>query len=315
VKVDQWTAKVIDNVESVIVGKRPQVELLIVSLLCRGHVLIEDVPGTGKTMVARSLAGSIALDFQRIQCTPDLLPNEVTGVNVLDQQRGRFEFRPGPVFTNVLLVDEINRATPRTQSALLEAMGEQQVSVDGVSRSLPDPFVVLATQNPIDHAGTFPLPEAQLDRFLLRMSMGYPDRIDEVTVLRARRAGSPIDALQPVAAGEDLPVLWAEVSAVHVDRAVEDLMLAIVRATRAHPDLAVGASVRGSLALSQSAQARAAMAGRDYVVPDDVKALAVATLAHRLLLRAESQIRERTAEQVMTEILDAVAVPVEQRSS
>lgn len=178
-KVDQWTAKVIDNVESVIVGKRPQVELLIVSLLCRGHVLIEDVPGTGKTMVARSLAGSIALDFQRIQCTPDLLPNEVTGVNVLDQQRGRFEFRPGPVFTNVLLVDEINRATPRTQSALLEAMGEQQVSVDGVSRSLPDPFVVLATQNPIDHAGTFPLPEAQLDRFLLRISMGYPDRIDE----------------------------------------------------------------------------------------------------------------------------------------
>lgn len=314
-KVDQWTAKVIDNVESVIVGKRPQVELLIVSLLCRGHVLIEDVPGTGKTMVARSLAGSIALDFQRIQCTPDLLPNEVTGVNVLDQQRGRFEFRPGPVFTNVLLVDEINRATPRTQSALLEAMGEQQVSVDGVSRSLPDPFVVLATQNPIDHAGTFPLPEAQLDRFLLRMSMGYPDRIDEATVLRARRAGSPIDALQPVAAGEDLPVLWAEVSAVHVDRAVEDLMLAIVRATRTHPDLAVGASVRGSLALSQSAQARAAMAGRDYVVPDDVKALAVATLAHRLLLRAESQIRERTAEQVMTEILDAVAVPVEQRSS
>jgi MoxR-like ATPase len=301
--VVQFADRVIRNVETVIVGKRQQIELLMVAMLCQGHVLIEDVPGTGKTMLARAAAASMGIGFKRLQCTPDLLPNDITGVSVFNQQNNSFEFLPGPVFVNILLADEINRATPRTQAALLEAMQERQVTVDGVTRPLPAPFLVLATQNPIEYEGTFPLPEAQLDRFLIRLSLGYPEADDEAQILRNLRKQHPIETIGQVVDGTDLLNLHDAVTDVHVDVSLEQYILSIVRATRAHPDVALGASPRGSLALYKTAQAVAVLRGRDYVIPDDVKLLAPLTLSHRLIIKPESHLRGRTAETVLSEIL------------
>jgi MoxR-like ATPase len=305
-----FSSKLIGNVEQVIVGKHAQVELLLVAMLCQGHVLIEDVPGTGKTMLARAMASSLGLGFKRVQCTPDLLPNDITGVSIFNQKTSSFEFRPGPVFVNLLLADEINRATPRTQAALLEAMQERQVTVDGETHPLAAPFLVLATQNPIEFEGTFPVPEAQLDRFLMRLSLGYPDPAAELEIVRSQRRQHPIDAIQPVAEGADLLRLAAEVSAVHVDETVERYCLALITATRAHPDLALGASTRGTLAIYKTAQALAALRGRDYVTPDDVKALVPLTLAHRLIVKPESQLRGRTAAMVLADIVERTPLDV-----
>ena len=299
-----FTREVIANIERVIVGKHQQVELLMVAMLCQGHVLIEDVPGTGKTMLARAMATSMGLGFKRLQCTPDLLPNDITGVEVFDQGTARFEFQPGPVFVNILLADEINRATPRTQSALLEAMQERQVTVGNVTHPLPAPFLVLATQNPIEYEGTFPLPEAQLDRFLMRLSLGYPETQDEIQILRNQRKRHPIDVIEPVVDGSQLLALHDVVTDVHVDETIERYILSIVQATREHPDLALGASPRGSLALYKTSQAWAALQGRDFVLPDDVKMLAPLTLSHRLILKPDSQLRGRTAQAIIHEILD-----------
>jgi MoxR-like ATPase len=299
----QFAERVIQNVETVIVGKRPQIEYVLVAMLCQGHVLIDDVPGTGKTMLARAVAASMGLAFKRLQCTPDLLPNDVTGVSIYNQQANAFEFQPGPVFVNFLLVDEINRATPRTQSALLEAMQEQQVTVDGVTRRLPAPFVVLATQNPVEFEGTFPLPEAQLDRFLIHMTMGYPEAGDELQILRNLRKQHPIEQIGQVVDGSQLPALYDLITDVHVDETLEQYILGIVRATRSHPDIAVGASPRGSLALYKSAQAFAALHGRDYVVPEDVREMAPLTLPHRISIKPESQLRGRDARTIVADIV------------
>jgi MoxR-like ATPase len=273
-------------------------------------VLIEDVPGTGKTMLARAIAASLGIGFKRLQCTPDLLPNDITGVSVFNQQTGSFEFQPGPVFVNILLADEINRATPRTQAALLEAMQEHQVTVDGVTRQLPAPFLVLATQNPIEYEGTFPLPEAQLDRFLMRISLGYPETADEAQMLRSLRKVHPIENVGQVVNGEVLLDLHDPVTDVHVDETLERYILAIVEATRAHADLALGASPRGSLALYKTAQALAALRERDFVIPDDIKTLAPLTLAHRLIVSPESQLRGRTAPSILENILEDVELDI-----
>jgi MoxR-like ATPase len=311
--VQEFVEKVVDNVENVIVGKREAIDMLMVALLCEGHLLLEDVPGTGKTMLARSLAISLGGSFKRLQCTPDLLPNDVTGVSVFNQQTNQFEFRPGPIFVNILLADEINRATPRTQSALLEAMQEQQVTVDGVTRPLPRPFMVLATQNPIEFEGTFPLPEAQLDRFLMRLPVGYPSADDERVILKNLRREHPIVNLQPVVFDHTdgqpdglakllhfQKLVWD----VHVDASLEEYIIRLVSATRTHPDLALGGSPRASLALFKASQALAAIRGRDHVIPDDIKYLVIPTLAHRLIVRPESELRGRTPISVLDEILN-----------
>ena len=308
--VTEFATQVADNVETVIVGKREQIELMVVAMLCQGHVLIEDVPGTGKTMLARAIAASLGIEFKRLQCTPDLLPNDITGVSVYSQQTGSFEFQPGPVFVNILLADEINRATPRTQAALLEAMQEHQVTVDGVTRQLPAPFLVLATQNPIEYEGTFPLPEAQLDRFLMRISLGYPETADEAQMLRNLRKVHPIENVAQVVNGEVLLDLHDPVTDVHVDETLEQYILAIVEATRSHADLALGASPRGSLALYKTAQALAALRERDFVIPDDIKTLAPLTLAHRLIVSPESQLRGRTARSILENILEDVELDI-----
>jgi MoxR-like ATPase len=304
-EVRHFAQAVVDNVERVIIGKRETIELILVALLCDGHVLLEDVPGTGKTMLARSVAISLGLSFKRLQCTPDLLPNDITGVSIYDQRRGEFEFRSGPVFANVLLADEVNRATPRTQSALLEAMGEGQVTVDGVTRVLNRPFLVLATQNPIEYEGTFPLPEAQLDRFLLKLSVGYPSLSEEGQILLRLQRHHPITTIEQVVDGARLPELQPLVWEVHVDDTVRDYVVRLVHATRNHGDLALGASPRGSLALFKTAQALAVLRGRDYVLPDDVKQLAIPTLAHRLIVRPESALRGYTAGRILGDLLEA----------
>jgi MoxR-like ATPase len=302
-QVRTFAAQVMANISSVVVGQQEAVELLLTALLCEGHVLIEDVPGVGKTMLARALAASLGVSFKRLQCTPDLLPNDVTGVSVFNQQDGRFEFIPGPVFANILLADEINRATPRTQSALLEAMGERQVTVDGATRRLNRPFIVLATQNPVEYEGTFPLPEAQLDRFLLKLHLGYlPPEIEGQMLVSLQRR-HPIESLEAVVDGHDLPGLAEMVWEVHVDETVRDYVVRLVQATRSHPDLLLGASPRGSLALYKTSQAWAALHGRDYVLPDDVKRLAPVTLAHRCLVHPESSLRGRTAGTILREVL------------
>jgi MoxR-like ATPase len=312
--VTQFIDRVVENVETVIVGKHQQVEYLMVALLCQGHVLIEDVPGTGKTMLARATASSMGLSFKRLQCTPDLLPNDVTGVEIFNQKTTTFEFQPGPVFVNILLADEINRATPRTQAALLEAMQERQVSTGGETRALPAPFLVLATQNPIEYEGTFPLPEAQLDRFLIRMSLGYPAEADEIAILRSQRKQHPIETLGKVVDGSELLALRDTVTDVHVDETLEHYILSMVRATREHRDLALGASPRGSLALYKTAQALAALRDRDYVIPDDIKELAPLTLPHRLIPKPESQLRGRTALAIVEEIVETVTLALEEET-
>ncbi|HLF74876.1 MAG TPA: MoxR family ATPase [Anaerolineales bacterium] len=302
--VQRFVAPLIENVEQVIVGKRPAIEFIMVALLCEGHVLLEDVPGSGKTMLARSIAASLGISFKRIQCTPDLLPNDITGVSVFNQKSGEFEFKAGPIFVNILLADEINRATPRTQAALLEAMQEQQVTVDGVTRDLPRPFLVLATQNPIEYEGTFPLPEAQLDRFLMRLSIGYPSRMDERRILVNLWREHPITKIGKVVDGQELASLQKRVWDVNVDVTLQDYIVALAEATRDHPDLSLGVSPRGSLALLKSAQALAAIRGRDYVIPDDIKTLVPLTLAHRLILRPEAELRGRTALIILEDVLE-----------
>ncbi len=302
--VQKFVAPLIENVEQVIVGKRSAIEFILVALLCEGHVLLEDVPGSGKTMLARSIATSFGIQFKRIQCTPDLLPNDVTGVSVFNQKSGEFEFKPGPIFVNILLADEINRATPRTQAALLEAMQEQQVTVDGVTRDLPRPFLVLATQNPIEYEGTFPLPEAQLDRFLMRLSMGYPSRADERQILTNLWREHPITKIGKVIDGHELLSLQKQIWNVHVDETLQDYIVVLVESTRNHPDLSLGVSPRGSLALLKTSQALAAIRGREYVIPEDIKTLVPLTLAHRLILKPEAELRGRTAYTILEDVLE-----------
>lgn len=298
-----------DNVERVVVGKRNEVLLVLVALLCRGHVLIEDVPGVGKTVLAKAVAKSIGCTFKRIQFTPDLLPSDVTGVNVFNQQTGRFEYRPGPVVAQLVLADEINRATPKTQAALLEAMEEGQVTVDGATHLLPEPFVVLATENPIEYEGTFPLPEAQLDRFLIRMSMGYPGRTGELEMLERQHRTHPLADLQQTARVEDLTHAQAAIKDVHVAMPVREYIVALVEATRTHDDVYLGASPRGSLALYNAARAWAALHGRDFVMPDDVKALAEPTLAHRVIVNPAARIKNVDSRLIVNDILAMVPVP------
>jgi MoxR-like ATPase len=302
--------RVVANVERVIVGKHAEVELALIALLCGGHVLIEDVPGVGKTMLARSLAKSVGCTFKRIQFTPDLLPSDVTGVTIYNQKTGEFEFRAGPVMAQIVLADEINRATPKTQSALLEAMEERQVTVDGVTHRLPNPFLVLATQNPIEYEGTFPLPEAQLDRFMMRISLGYPARGDEITILASQLQAHPIEDIGQVITAQELQTLQQQIKSVYVDRPlVMQYIVDVATATREHQEVYLGASPRGSLALVVASQARAALHGRDYVIPDDVKALAPATLAHRLIVSPAARIRNVDTRLIVQEILDIVPVP------
>jgi MoxR-like ATPase len=302
--VQDFVAPLIQNVERVIVGKRQAIEFIMVALLCEGHVLLEDVPGSGKTMLARSIAASLGISFKRVQCTPDLLPNDITGVSIFNQKSGEFEFKPGPIFVNILLADEINRATPRTQAALLEAMQEQQVTADGVTRDLPRPFLVLATQNPIEYEGTFPLPEAQLDRFLMRLSVGYPSRTDERQILTNLWREHPITKIGKVVDGQDLSALQKRVWDVNVDVTLQDYIVGLAEATRSHADLVLGVSPRGSLALLKGAQALAAIRGRDYVIPEDIKTLVPLTLAHRLILKPEAELRGRTALLILEDVLE-----------
>ena len=309
-EIQDFTENVIHNVEKVIVGKREAIELVLIALLCEGHVLIEDAPGTGKTMLARSIAITSGLEFKRLQCTPDLLPNDITGVSVFNQKTREFEFRPGPVFSNILLADEINRATPRTQSALLEAMGEGQVTADGVTYPLSKPFLLLATQNPIEFEGTFPLPEAQMDRFLFRISLGYPDPNSEDRMMQMQQLAHPIDSLQQAVDGGQLAELQHTVREVHVVESVRQYILNIIQATRDHPSLSIGASPRGSLALYHTAQAHAALQGRDYVLPDDVKYVAITCLAHRMMMNPENALGGESTGDVLSELLKKVPVPL-----
>ena len=304
--VQTFCNTVIDNVEKVIVGKRPVIELLMVALLCEGHILLEDVPGVGKTMLARSLATSFRGQFKRVQCTPDLLPNDVTGVSIFNQQTGQFEFRTGPIFVNILLVDEINRATPRTQSALLEAMQEQQVTVDGVTYPLPRPFLVMATQNPIEYEGTFPLPEAQLDRFLMKLQMGYPSIADEHKLLVHLSREHPVIHLQPVEEGAKLLDLQRQMWDIHVDDSLQEYIVQLVAATRHHRDLTLGASPRASLALFKASQALAAINGRDHVIPDDIQRLVPVVMAHRLIATPEAELRGRHTGTILEDIISSV---------
>jgi MoxR-like ATPase len=298
-----------ENVERAIVGKRHEVLLVLVAVLCRGHVLLEDVPGVGKTVLAKAVARTLGVGFKRIQFTPDLLPSDVTGVNVFNQQTGRFEFRPGPIVAQLVLADEINRATPKTQAALLEAMEESQVTVDGVTHPLPRPFVVIATENPIEYEGTFPLPEAQLDRFLIRLSLGYPGRANELELLERQHRTHPLDGLGPVITVDELQAAQDAVREVHVAQPVRDYIVSLTEATRTHEDVYLGASPRGSLALYNTARAWAAISGRDYVVPDDVKALADPTLSHRVIVNPAARIKNVDSRVVVADILARTPVP------
>ena len=307
--VESLARRVSENVERVILGKPREIELVLIALLCQGHVLIEDVPGVGKTMLARAIAKSFGCSFKRLQFTPDMLPSDVTGVSVFNQKTLEFEFRPGPVIAQIVLTDEINRATPKTQSALLEAMEEHQVTVDGVTYPMPQPFLVMATQNPIEYEGTFPLPEAQLDRFMLRLHLGYPAKRDELAMLDAQRVTHPIGDIVQVISREELVQAQGLVKQVYVDQLVKEYIHGLVEATRKHPDVYLGASPRGSLALYKTAQARAAIQARDYVIPDDVKQLAEAALAHRLIISPAARLKNTDARVVVNELIHSVAVP------
>ncbi len=308
-KVKTIADKIIENVEKVIIGKHEAVQLTVIALLCEGHLLIEDVPGTGKTMLAKSVARSLGCTFRRIQFTPDMLPSDVTGVSVFNQKTRQFEFRPGPVMAQIVLTDEINRATPKTQSALLEAMEERQITVDGMTYPLERPFLVLATQNPIEYEGTFPLPEAQLDRFMMRIGLGYPGTEEEIMMLDRQQYVHPVTRLEQVVTAEEL--IWAQerIKEVYLDHLVKEYIVKLVKATRKHPDIYLGASPRGSIALYKTGQARAAILGRDYVIPDDIKALAVAALAHRLIISPSARIKNVDPQAVIQEILDGTPVP------
>jgi MoxR-like ATPase len=301
--------KIIGNVENVIVGKRSQIVLSLVSWFCEGHILLEDVPGVAKTMLARALAASVACSFKRIQCTPDLLPTDVTGASIFNPKTTDFEFRAGPIFAQIVLADEINRTTPRTQAALLEAMAEARVSVDGTTHVLQQPFLVIGTQNPVDHEGTFPLPEAQLDRFLVRFSLGYPSMEQELKMLDMLERSHPLDKLQAVTNAAEIVACQRAVREVHVDEKVRRYLMQIVHETRDHDDLALGASPRASLALFRTGQAMAAILGRNFVLPDDVKRVAPAVLTHRLIVRPESRLRKVTGAAVVDEILSEIPVP------
>ncbi len=310
-RVRQAAELVRANIRQVIVGKDEEINLLLVALLCEGHVLIEDVPGVGKTVLAKSLARSLGCAFQRIQCTPDLLPSDITGITYYNQKTGEFAFRPGPLLTQIVLADEVNRATPRTQSALLEAMEERQISVERETMALPRPFLVIATQNPIELEGTFPLPEAQLDRFLLRLRMGYPDMEEERVMLRRFRHEQPLHDLQPVLSAEELLTLQQAIKQVIVTEPVETYLLDLVRATRSQTAIDLGASPRAALALEHASQALAAINGRTFVRPDEIKQLASSVLAHRLILSAQARLRGRAAEQAIKDLLASVPAPVE----
>lgn len=305
------TAKrILANVEKVIVGKRRQIVLSLVSWLCEGHILLEDVPGVAKTILARALSKSVGCSFKRIQCTPDLLPTDVTGASVFNPKNAEFEFRAGPIFAQIVLADEINRTTPRTQSALLEAMAERRVTVDGVTHELDPPFLVVATQNPIDHEGTFPLPEAQLDRFLMRFSLGYPTLDEELKMLEMLQRRHPVDDVQPVVAAEELVAAQRAVREVHVDEKIRRYLTQIVHQTRSCEDLSLGASPRASIALFRCAQALAAVSGRNYVLPDDVKKIAPPVLTHRVIVRPESRLRKMTAAAIVEDLIEDVPVPM-----
>jgi MoxR-like ATPase len=301
--------RVIANVEKVIIGKEGEVRLALIALLCQGHILIEDVPGVGKTILARSIAISTGCGFRRIQFTPDLLPSDVSGVSIYNQKTGDFEFRPGPIVAQVVLADEINRATPKTQSALLEAMEERQVTVDGVTHKMPEPFMVLATQNPIEYEGTFPLPEAQLDRFLLRIHLGYPSMTDEVLIMEGQQRQHPIDSLQRITNPDEILSMQRAVKDIYVDPLIKQYIVTVVDQTRKHGSVYLGASPRGSLALYRTCQARALLDGRDFVVPDDVKELAYATLGHRIIISPSARVKNIAAKEVVDQVLDRVPVP------
>ncbi len=301
--------RVVGNVERVIVGKAEPVAFSLIAVICHGHVLIEDVPGVGKTVLTKAIARSIGCTFKRIQFTPDLLPSDVTGVSIYNQKTSNFEYRPGPIMAQIVLADEINRATPKTQSALLEAMEEAQVTVDGITYHLPEPFMVMATQNPIEYEGTFPLPEAQLDRFMMNIKLGYPKPSDEMNILDSHQHHHPLEDLAQIMTAEELVLIQHQVRAVHVDPSIREYIVAISNATRSHTSIYLGASPRGSLALFRAAQALAAMRGRGYVIPDDVKLLVKPTLAHRIIVTPAARVRSITSTAILDEILQTVPVP------
>ena len=307
--IQSFTHKLVTNLEKVIVGKRPTLQMVVAGMLSQGHILIEDVPGVGKTVLARSLAKSLGCTFSRLQFTPDMLPSDVTGISIYNQKSKEFEFRPGPIFAQIVLVDEINRATPKTQAALLEAMDERQCTVDGVTHILPSPFMVLATQNPIEYEGTFPLPEAQLDRFLLRVQIGYPIPKDEMEILGRQQLQHPVTTLKPVIEVEELKETIEAVKRIHVSEVVKRYVIDLVNRTRMHEDVYLGSSPRGSLGLFRIGQVLAAQDGRNYVLPDDIKAAAIPVLAHRIIVSPAGRIRELTAERIVEEILDSLPVP------
>ncbi len=313
INVQEFSRTLITNVERVIVGKSSAIQLAVIGLLSKGHLLIEDVPGVGKTMLARSLSRSLNCTFGRIQFTPDMLPSDVTGVSIYNQATNSFEYQRGPIVSQIVLVDEINRATPKTQSALLEAMEERQVTVDGVSHKLPEPFMVLATQNPIEYEGTYSLPEAQLDRFLMRIDLGYPALRDEIEVLDRQQFSHPVTDLEPVVSSEDLLAAQEQIKMVYVSPALKEYIVRLVQSTRQHPDVFLGASPRGSLTLYRTAQARAAMAGREYALPDDVKFISPYVLSHRMIISPSARLRNVQAEQIVRTILDQVPMPEPER--
>ncbi len=301
--------RVVANVERVIVGKADSVAFSLIAVICRGHILIEDVPGVGKTVLTKAIARSIGCTFKRIQFTPDLLPSDVSGVSIYNQKTGNFEYRPGPIMAQIVLADEINRATPKTQSALLEAMEEAQVTVDGVSHRLPEPFMVMATQNPIEYEGTFPLPEAQLDRFMMNISLGYPKPADEINILDSHQHHHPLEDLSQIMTADELVHIQQQIRAIHVDPSIREYIVAIANATRSHQNIYLGVSPRGSLALFRASQALAAMRGRGYVIPDDIKLLAKPTLAHRIIVTPAARVRAITSINILDEILQSVPVP------